>query len=217
MEYSISEGSHFVDVQLDRKHTFICNLQDVVMASDSIVFSHVDVNVKVLTALPIECSVDGRSGSITLKGNPNGGIVELDISKGRWVVKPAVFVGCFDKMDIKPYPVKGIKAPSHFKTYIMHGPGPCLLGGWGSIREIELRHGEEIKINRDNILAFESTVSIESVIEKARVGKYLSHTMSFFRVKGPGRLIMQSNARGPLQDPNGAVFVTTMVPITNPN
>jgi uncharacterized protein (TIGR00266 family) len=126
------------------------------------------------------------------------GDVEHIPINGEWLVQPGSYLCSTPTLAIntKFQGAKGFVSGESLFFLQITGQGDLFISSFGAIHMIDLQPGEEIKVDTGNLVAFQQGVTY--TVEK--VGGIKSTMLSgeglVLRLKGPGRLFLQTRSPG---------------------
>jgi uncharacterized protein (TIGR00266 family) len=138
-----------------------------------------------------------QSGTGVINFGPSymGDIEQISLT-GEWFVQSGSYLASTPQLgiDTKFQGLKGLFSGESLFFLRVFGQGELFIASFGAIHPIDLKPGEEIKVDTGNLVAFQSGISYS--VEK--VGGIKSTILSgeglVLRLKGPGRLYVQTRS-----------------------
>lgn len=138
-----------------------------------------------------------HNGSITFSPAYMGDIQHIPIN-GEWYVQSGAYLASTQglEIDTKYQGLKGTFSGEGRFFLRVTGQGDLFISAFGAMHEIELKEGEEIKVDTGNLVALQKGVTY--TVEK--VGGLKSTLLSgeglVLKLKGPGKLYIQTRCVG---------------------
>lgn len=145
-------------------------------------------------------SNDGQAATIHLAPGLPGDVRRVDLDgSSRWLCFGGSYLGSAPSLalDTQGQGFKGLFSGESLFAISVTGTGPLLVSAYGAIHEASI--DGEVVIDTGHLVAFEDTLDYE--ITKATgslVGSFLSGEGLVMRVRGKGRLLVQSHDAGSL-------------------
>ncbi len=139
---------------------------------------------------------EGR-GVITFGPSYMGDVQQIPMT-GEWFVQSGSYLASTPELgiDTKFQGFKGLFSGESLFFLRVFGQGDLFISSFGAIHPIDLKPGEEIRVDTGNLVAFQSGIGYS--VEK--VGGIKSTILSgeglVLRLKGPGRLYVQTRSPG---------------------
>lgn len=135
------------------------------------------------------------NGVITFGPSYMGDIEQIPIT-GEWYVQSGSYLASTPELgvDTKFQGLKGLFSGESMFFLRIFGQGDLFISSFGAIHAIDLKPGEEIKVDTGNLVAFQQGISY--TVEK--VGGIKSTLLSgeglVLRLKGPGKIFIQTRS-----------------------
>lgn len=145
----------------------------------------------------------GGVGVVGLAGKAPGKIVDLDISKGPWLVQSSGFLASEMGVDLDMAVQKKLgTAMFGGEGLIMQrlsGSGMAFIHACGDMNIVDLRPGEMYKVSSANVVAWEDSVKYDfTSVGGVKTALFSGEGLFVTTLTGPGRIIIQSMTLGDL-------------------
>ena len=145
----------------------------------------------------LDYTAHGGSGIVGLGGFAPGKIVDLDISKGTWIIQKTGFLGSETTVDQDIAFQKKLGSiffgGEGFVLQKLSGTGIAFVAACGDFNIVDLKPGEKYKVSTANAVAWQETVSYD--IEAAggiKTALFGGEGLFVTTLTGPGKIIIQS-------------------------
>lgn len=145
----------------------------------------------------------GGVGVIELAGKAPGKIVDLDISKGPWLVQSSGFLA--SEMDvgldmaIQKKLGTALFGGEGLVMQRLTGRGMAFIHACGDMNVVDLRPGEMYKVSSANVVAWEDSVKYDfTSVGGVKTALFSGEGLFVTTLTGPGRIIIQSMTLGDL-------------------
>ncbi len=138
-----------------------------------------------------------EDGFIQLAGTTLGKIFIMELN-GEFVLGDGVYLAHIGNIEIssKFGGLSSLTAGSGLFFLSAKGKGTLFLETHGNIVERDLKEGEYTILDNGNLVAAESTITMEKIfVGKGLKGKLLSGEGIMFKMRGPGKLIYQTHSK----------------------
>lgn len=145
----------------------------------------------------------GGVGVIGLAGKAPGKIVDLDISKGPWLVQSSGFLasetGVGLDMAIQKKLGTVLFGGEGLVMQRLTGHGMAFIHACGDMNIVDLRPGEMYKVSSANVVAWEDSVKYDfTSVGGVKTALFSGEGLFVTTLTGPGRIIIQSMTLGDL-------------------
>lgn len=145
----------------------------------------------------------GGVGVIGLAGKAPGKIVDLDISKGSWLVQSSGFLasemGVNLDMAIQKKLGTAMFGGEGLIMQRLSGSGMAFIHACGDMNIVDLKPGEMYKVSSANVVAWEDSVKYDfTSVGGVKTALFSGEGLFVTTLTGPGRIIIQSMTLGDL-------------------
>lgn len=145
----------------------------------------------------VEYEAKGGDGIVGFGGGAPGKIVDLDISKGTWLVQKTGYLASEPGVNLEVAVQKKLGAKffggEGFILQKLSGSGMAFVAACGDFNIVDLKPGEKYKVSTSNVVAWEESVKydIESV-GGIKTAMFAGEGLFVTTLTGPGKIIIQS-------------------------
>ena len=151
----------------------------------------------------VKYHAEGGKGIVGLGGAAPGKIVDLDISKGSWIVQKTGYLGSEAGVDLD------IAFQKKFGSIFFGGEGLILqkisgngiafVAACGDFNVVDMKPGEMYKVSTGNAVAWQETVSYDiTAAGGIKTSMFGGEGLFVTTLTGPGKIIIQSMTLGDL-------------------
>ena len=145
----------------------------------------------------VDYTAEGGSGIVGLGAGAPGKIVDVDISKGTWLVQKSGYLGSQPTVNLDIGYQKKLGSiffgGEGFILQKLSGEGIAFIAACGDFNIVDLKPGEKYKVSTANAVAWQETVSYD--IEAAggiKTALFGGEGLFVTTLTGPGKIIIQS-------------------------
>ena len=145
----------------------------------------------------------GGTGVVGLAGSAPGKILDLDISKGSWLVQSSGYLGSETTVDLELAFQKKLGSAffggEGFMLQKLTGSGTAFVHACGDLNVIELKAGEQYKVSTANAVAWESDVKFDiTSVGNMKTALFSGEGLFVTTLTSPGKIVIQSMTLGDL-------------------
>ena len=145
----------------------------------------------------LKYKTQGGSGVVALGGQTPGKILDVDISKGSWIVQSTGFLGSEPtvKLDIAFQKKLGSMffGGEGLILQRLSGSGTAFINSCGDLNIIDLKPGETYKVSSANAVAWEDSVKYDiSAAGGVKTALFGGEGLFVTTLTGPGKIVIQS-------------------------
>jgi uncharacterized protein (AIM24 family) len=139
----------------------------------------------------------GGTGIVGLGGSVPGKIVDLDISKGKWMVQRTGYLGSQMTVDLSVAVQRKLGSilfgGEGLILQELSGTGIAFVAACGDFNIIDLRPGEQYKVATAKAVAWQSTVDYDiTSVGGIKTALFGGEGLFVTTLTGPGKIIIQS-------------------------
>jgi len=145
----------------------------------------------------VDYEAHGGAGIVGFGGGAPGKIVDLDISKGTWLVQKTGYlaseIGVKLEIGFQRKLGSGLFGGEGFILQKLSGEGIAFIAACGDFNIVDLKPGEKYKVSTSNAVAWEESVQYD--IESAggiKTALFGGEGLFVTTLTGPGKIIIQS-------------------------
>lgn len=144
---------------------------------------------------------DGQSGNVLLSPKKIGDVFPLELTQnhGRYYLHKDGFLAAEKNVEVHTHTqsvIKSIFSKEGMFILEITGQGLVWVEGFGRIFEYNLGEGEQVIVNNEHLVAWESHMDYQIIKSgKGILSSVLSGGGLACKVKGPGKLLVQSHSR----------------------
>ena len=151
----------------------------------------------------VDYQAHGGTGIVGLGGAAPGKIVDIDVSKGTWLVQKSGYLGSETGVNLDIGYQKKLGSiffgGEGFILQKLSGSGMAFVGACGDLNVVELKAGEQYKVSTANAVAWEDTVSYDiSAAGGIKTSLFGGEGLFVTTLTGPGKIVIQSMTLGDL-------------------
>jgi len=145
----------------------------------------------------VKYSPQGGSGVVGLGGKVPGKILDIDVSKGGWIVQKTGYLGSETSVKLDMAFQKKLTSAffggEGFILQKISGQGIAFVAACGDLNVVELRPGEQYKVSTANAVAWEESVSYDiSAAGGIKTSLFGGEGLFVTTLTGPGKIVIQS-------------------------
>lgn len=207
MKYTITgDNLQFVNVQMEEDEVLssvggamVYMTGNMVMEAkmDGGVFSGIKRSLSGASLFLVKYKSKGGSGIVGLGGDVPGKIIDLDISKGKWIVQNSGYLGSEPSVNLKMVFQKKLGSMLFGGEGLilqeLSGDGIAFVASSGDFNVVDLKAGEQYKVSTAHAVAWQDTVSYD-ITASGGVKTALFGGQGLFvtTLTGPGKIVIQS-------------------------
>jgi len=136
------------------------------------------------------------TGVVTFGPSYMGDIEAVSVSGGEWFVQSGSYLASTPGLgiDTQFQGLKGLFSGESLFFLRIYGQGDLFISSFGAIHPIDLKPGEELKVDTGNLVAFQSGISYGVETVGGLKSTALSGEGLVLRLRGPGRLYVQTRS-----------------------
>lgn len=151
----------------------------------------------------VKYRAEGGSGIVGLGGSAPGKILDVDISKGNWLVQKTGYLGSESGVDLDLAFQKKLGniffGGEGLIIQKLSGKGIAFIAACGDFNVVDLKPGEKYKISTGNVVAWEESVSYDiSSAGNLKTSVFGGEGFFVTTLTGPGKIVIQSMTLGDL-------------------
>lgn len=145
----------------------------------------------------------GGSGVVGFGGGAPGKIMDIDVSKGAWMVQKSGYLCSEETVNLDMAFQKKLGAIFYGGEGLilqkLSGTGIAFIGACGDFNVVDLRPGEVYKVSTSNAVAWEETVKYDiSSAGNFKTALFGGEGLFVTTLTGPGKVVIQSMSLGEL-------------------
>jgi len=145
----------------------------------------------------VKYTPQSSTGVVGLGGKVPGKILDIDVSKGAWIVQKTGYLGAEPTVNLDMALQKKIAAGffggEGFILQKLSGKGMAFVSACGDLNVVELKPGEQYKVSTANAVAWEDTVGYDiSAAGGIKTSLFGGEGLFVTTLTGPGKIVIQS-------------------------
>jgi uncharacterized protein (TIGR00266 family) len=145
----------------------------------------------------VKYTPQSSTGVVGLGGKVPGKILDIDVSKGAWIVQKTGDLGAEPTVNLDMALQKKIAAGffggEGFILQKLSGKGMAFVSACGDLNVVELKPGEQYKVSTANAVAWEDTVGYDiSAAGGIKTSLFGGEGLFVTTLTGPGKIVIQS-------------------------
>ena len=145
----------------------------------------------------LKYKTEGGTGVVGLGGSVPGKILDIDVSKGAWLVQKTGYLGAQPSVKLDMAFQKKLSAAffggEGFVLQKLSGSGIAFIAACGDFNVVDLKPGEVYKVSTSNAVAWEDTVSYDiSAAGGIKTSLFGGEGLFVTTLTGPGKVVIQS-------------------------
>ncbi|AMK13321.1 hypothetical protein AUP07_0264 [methanogenic archaeon mixed culture ISO4-G1] len=146
---------------------------------------------------------ENSTGVVGLGGSVPGKILDIDVSKGSWIVQKTGYLGSEPTVKLDMAFQKKIGSiffgGEGLILQKLSGTGMAFINACGDLNVVELKPGEVYKVSTSNAVAWEESVSYDiSSAGGIKTAMFGGEGLFVTTLTGPGKIVIQSMTLGDL-------------------
>ncbi|OPY29539.1 MAG: hypothetical protein A4E28_00856 [Methanocella sp. PtaU1.Bin125] len=137
------------------------------------------------------------AGLVTFGPSYMGDVEQIPMN-GEWFVQSGSYLASTPNLgiDTQFQGLKGLFSGEHLFFLRVYGQGDLFISSFGAIHAIDLKQGEDVRVDTGNLVAFQRGINYS--VEKVGGIKstFLSGEGLVLRLRGPGRVYIQTRSPG---------------------
>ncbi|MCL1978830.1 MAG: TIGR00266 family protein [Methanomassiliicoccaceae archaeon] len=207
MRYTITgDNLQFVNVQLEANETFQSVAGAMAYMTGNMVMEAkmqgglmkgLGRSISGASLFLVEYMSKGGTGIVGLGGSVPGKIVDLDISKGKWLVQKTGYLGSQVTVELKMAFQKKLGSilfgGEGLVLQELSGTGTAFIAACGDFNFVDLKPGEQYKVATAKAVAWQDTVKYDiTSVGGIKTALFGGEGLFVTTLTGPGRIIIQS-------------------------
>lgn len=145
----------------------------------------------------------GGSGVVGLGGDVPGKIMDIDISKGAWLVQKCGYLASQPGVDLDIAFQKKLGSIFFGGEGLiierLSGNGIAFIGACGDFNVVDLKPGEQYRVSTGNVVAWQDTVKYDiASVGGVKNALFSGEGLFVTTLTGPGKIVLQSMTLGDL-------------------
>ncbi len=146
---------------------------------------------------------EGGSGIVGLAGDVPGKIMDIDVTKGAWIVQKTGYLGSEATVDLDMTFQKKLGGMLFGGEGLilerLSGKGIAFIGACGDFNIVDLKPGEQYKVSTGKAVAWEESVKYDiTAAGNAKTAIFGGEGLFVTTLTGPGKIVIQSMTLGEL-------------------